>query len=376
MNRSKSSGFTLIELLVVITIIGMLAALILPAVNAAREAARRMQCTNNQKQLALAVNNFSSLKSEYPGLRQRMFKGVKSDGTPDQAFDVIGSWQAVLMAQLENTQLYDAFANGTISGSTVASNGILIPGFTCPSSGLAPDGLYMPCHYVANAGQPDLNAANEYAAETRSGVFVDLVGTTIKGAYVTDAKNNLDNTNSPRAGKMTMDGVQDGLSNTILFTESLQSGPWAAGAGLTGKIADGTTYYHSIWENAVCFIWPYASSAGVTSPFSRACASPETPVVEGTGAIIPVPNWINVCKVVDIPVGAWGTKTMAFARNYKYARPASNHTGTVVVAFADGSVRPVTDTADETMWKKAMCPNDQKSADASVRDTIFDSGQL
>jgi prepilin-type N-terminal cleavage/methylation domain-containing protein len=373
MNRSKSHGFTLIELLVVITIIGMLAALILPAVNMAREAARRATCINNQKQLALAVNNFASAQGAFPGFRQKMFSG-------NDATSVYGSWVAVLLANMEQMQLYERFASGSINNST--DNRIRLASLICSSGARSDDANDLPNYYVANTGRPDLGVTEDdeegFKVETGSGIFVDLVGTDLDGNIVSDN----------RASRQNFDSVYDGLSNTLLFSESLQASPWANKDSMDGKrqSPSGTNIWqNAIWENGVGFCWPepFGRNSVDVVLFERSPGTDDTIV---TDRLIPEPYWINSRKAVEVPkgntiadAGYWGlyTSEFRFAQNYRYARPNSNHPGLVVVAYADGSVTAVSDGIDQDLFKKAMCPNDQKSDDYSVREgRMFDRSQL
>ena len=93
MNRLGRRGFTLVELLVVITIIGMLMALLLPAVQSARESGRRAQCQNNQKQLALALLNFESRQGAFPGYTNRLptNEDTNGDGIDDAILGAPGA---------------------------------------------------------------------------------------------------------------------------------------------------------------------------------------------------------------------------------------------------------------------------------------------
>ena len=96
--RYTRSGFTLVELLVVITIIGILIALLLPAVQAAREAARRMQCANNIKQVALALHTYESAKSCFP-------PGLIWDCPGSRCY--VWGWSAYTLPYMEQQGLYD-----------------------------------------------------------------------------------------------------------------------------------------------------------------------------------------------------------------------------------------------------------------------------
>lgn len=106
--RDATKGFTLVELLVVIAIIGILIALLLPAVQAAREAARRMQCTNNFKQIGLAIHNFHDTRNGLPPV----MIGIDSapDGWPWERYCRATMWP-LIFPYMEQTAVYELFVN-------------------------------------------------------------------------------------------------------------------------------------------------------------------------------------------------------------------------------------------------------------------------
>ena len=125
--RSSNLGFTLVELLVVIAIIGILVALLLPAIQAAREAARRTQCQNNLKQIGLACLNYeSSRKSLPPGVEQ------------DLAGKYFSGWTHHIMPYAEDEALHRIY-NGRVTVSDATDLGAkqfretFIPMYHCPS---------------------------------------------------------------------------------------------------------------------------------------------------------------------------------------------------------------------------------------------------
>jgi prepilin-type N-terminal cleavage/methylation domain-containing protein/prepilin-type processing-associated H-X9-DG protein len=168
--RSRHRGFTLVELLVVIAIIGVLVALLLPAIQAAREAARRSQCSNNIKQIGLAVLNYESARKIFPA-------GVETDAASGGNTRVFSGWSREIMSYAENPALRDMYQPQSASPPLhLGSNDprvkeyreTQVPMYTCPSDfpmeltiphtgkhGISGDEprQFMPGSYRGNAGR-------------------------------------------------------------------------------------------------------------------------------------------------------------------------------------------------------------------------------
>ncbi|MGC8641508.1 MAG: DUF1559 domain-containing protein, partial [Isosphaeraceae bacterium] len=236
----KRRGFTLIELLVVIAIIAVLIALLLPAVQSAREAARRAQCTNNLKQLGLAIHNYISQNETFPPVVDNGGLDVWSN-FGGQYFDPWPlDWTASILPQIEQGPLFNAlnfyFSSGFQgAGSDTQNTTVLaaqVASLLCPSENVKTTsfGPGTRKSYVANVGGPAV-------IMSWTGIFVAL----------------RDDPNSPQQywcgvygnsnSRVTfgIESVTDGTSNTAMFSETLiGSGPAANMVTLASTTRRGT----------------------------------------------------------------------------------------------------------------------------------------
>ncbi|MEZ6137843.1 MAG: DUF1559 domain-containing protein [Pirellulaceae bacterium] len=220
MNRRRRA-FTLVELLVVIAIIGILVGLLLPAVQAAREAARRMQCSNNLKQIGLATHNYESAHKSFP-----MAWWLDIPGGTNIAAANARSWGTALLPFIEQTSLYNQYDQrypamlelGPIAVANVEVIKVPLSFFHCPSAPYNATEIYL--GDASGAGLPVTweAACSDYIATT------GVLGTFANVAYAGNAGGERHGVlqvggvyGSRRSSKMSQ--ITDGTSNSILVAE-------------------------------------------------------------------------------------------------------------------------------------------------------------
>jgi len=273
-------GFTLIELLVVIAIIGVLIALLLPAVQAAREAARRSQCTNNMKQIGLAIHNYHDVAKCFPTVLANIDAGG-FDPTASQ-WGNPNSWLPMICPYLDLQNRYDqlnfngqsdpggAYFNGFVKNIT-AVNGV-ISTFMCPS-----DSTQEPCTYLdaanTNGVQNSITPTNYFGtmgspysgARVRTGFFkyhqFSTTGDLASPATTVSIKNVTDGTSHSMFAIERIARVENGTDAARGYTGVspwFNGTPiwqaWTYGPPLTGTMLPGSTYIY-LFSTDICPQW-------------------------------------------------------------------------------------------------------------------------
>ena len=337
MNSSKRNAFTLVELLVVIAIIGILIAMLLPAVQAVREAARNTQCKNNIRQIALAAVNYESGLMKFPPGMLEWIDGVSENSTNGRAQEV--GVLAHLLPFMEANNLADLIDPTLLNVNSYANDGTgvgnwaefdmageansrfasihQVPSLECPSDE-AMDGILLS---IGTFGNDSVSFEVQYVSVLRAALITDHgdadIGTTnyvgVAGAVGQVDFNAGTTLWANHAGvfsnrsETTFGNIADGLSNTFLF----------------GEVASNRISRWPTSGSAVSYAW--------------------------RGNII-------------IPMNHWGGDILDREQILTYR---SNHLGTVNFANADGSVRSAPITADLSAMR-----NLSALADGQINVTI------
>jgi prepilin-type N-terminal cleavage/methylation domain-containing protein len=327
--RSRAKGFTLVELLVVIAIIGILIALLLPAVQAAREAARRSHCLNNLKQLGLAIVNFESTNKTLPP--GAIWGFPNEDGSLPQA-PAHHTWLTLILPYMEESALYDSTdLNAPAWGQAIV--GTPVAELRCPSDS----------GFVAVSQTHDMAVTNYAVSEgyhwwckapvqqvqpPPNGILVPTSDYT--GAFAVPCR--------PDGERKRLAQIKDGLSNTVFGAEansySYKFGSWwTSGTGIPR-------------ENPTEGVFRSAFLA--TGHLGACCEGRVGQYVRPDGSSQPANGgFIRQQPAVFTPayINPWGPNT-------DWPAPSSMHPGIIQVVMGDGSATTMRESIDWLVWLK------------------------
>lgn len=217
------NAFTLVELLVVIAIIGILVALLLPAVQSAREAARRTQCSNHLKQLSLAFQSHHSAQGEFPsagGPDWTWQMSYSDDGSPIVGEKQHGGWGFQILPYVEETATWQGGSATDNIGRSVFARGVALEFMFCPSR-RAPE-VVIENDWLRNprsSGQRIPHAKNDYAAAAHDVGIAFADGRTVEDGQGVGAVTRSWISNTESASPTSIGDILDGTSKTLLLGE-------------------------------------------------------------------------------------------------------------------------------------------------------------
>jgi prepilin-type N-terminal cleavage/methylation domain-containing protein/prepilin-type processing-associated H-X9-DG protein len=327
----NSMGFTLVELLVVITIIGILIALLLPAVQAAREAARRVQCTNNLKQIGLAMQNYVSVQNMLPNSGWPAPSPLPT-GMHSYVSDFSPLAKLLPYCEQENLQNLVDFTifmghpgSDALPAALRPAAKTVVPFFLCPSD--AEKHVHtLTSDASTTVLEPVDYAGSNYAINGGNGMgTTDSSGTATNGICASNVR-------------FTFADVKDGLSNTVAFAESLR-GPCDTPS--TSSLPDIQVYCAAPNTDAMKTAAEAGGLEAIRSKITGWYGKRLTTWLRGqtpTGVVMQCRFTPN-CPWPDFQSGSG--KTLA---------SRSRHPSGVNICFCDGSVHFIGDNIDRTVW--------------------------
>lgn len=359
-NVAARAGFTLVELLVVISIIGMLAALLLPAVNSAREAGRRTVCLNNQKQLGTALVTYEQRNNKFPG-----YVNAQAINPSNKLATRPVGWVFPILPYLERGDVFEQYgSNAFKSGSLGTAFAYQAPPVflkiaNCPSDtrseGKNAASLFESqtgLSYVVNCGLKDIDLPTKAPLTVardlpQNGVFhfnypynfdnTSPTPPTVLKDFAPTANPSSEATASGEPATVTSTSFitgGDGSGTTLLLTENVDAGQW------TG-----------IWETSVGFVWQ-AGPNGAPGP----CGLQKADNLQGQTLLR-----INE-RVGEIDQVQLTNPATEYPQKLIFGRPSSNHPGGVNATFVDSHTTFLADTMDYSVYCQLMSPRGKQSA--------------
>ncbi len=355
---ARSAAFTLVELLVVIAIIGVLVALLLPAVQAAREAGRRVACQNNIRQVALAVGNYNSAKGGFPRSgdigppTDITFSGL-SQSEMDPRTGRMHSWVTAILPYLEENAIYDRFhlSRSVLDQPENPQATVLAP-FVCPSDDSGGGRIFR--HPTLTGGKAF--GKGNYAAYV-SPTHVDLQHLQ-PGALVANRNNRLRH-------------IRDGLTNTLLLAEIRtrddeldQRGAWALpwnGSSVLAFDMHSTNLY-----DKASFIYEPASPIVLNGLPLNTQQPPNNQASENPFGISANFDMLYHCdeqasQLDGMPCATFTDGSTEY--HWLSAAPRSRHHGGVFVSFMDGRVGFLLDEVDLELMARMIAIEDRRTLD-------------